>query len=205
MSDFDIRYYLNFNFSKKLQITKKMIICIEGNIGAGKSTVLDILKKRGYTVYEENLNSWGDILSQFYKDPTRWTFTLQVAILADMYDQYQDIKSMSKGIVFIERSPDSSNIFALNAKAEGKMDDIEYRIYYDLFKKLSWKPYKSFMINTDVDTCFDRMKRRSRMCEKDIRKDYLQKLADRFDMLEMEKIDGTQTPDKIVDEILDQI
>jgi deoxyadenosine/deoxycytidine kinase len=185
-----------------------MIICIEGNIGAGKSTVLNVLKKRGYTVYEENLNSWGDILSKFYIEPARWTFTLQVAILTDMYEQYnaiQHIKNAKDDIIFIERSPESSNIFALNAKSDGKMNDIEYRVYYDLFKKLVWKPFKSFMINTPISMCYNHMKHRARSCEKDIKQEYLEKLAVRFDMLEMDKVDGTQTPEQIADVILANI
>lgn len=182
-----------------------IIICIEGNIGAGKSTVLNVLKKRGYTVYEENLNSWGDILSMFYKEPSRWTFTLQIAIMTDMYERYLEMQQITKtkdDIIFVERSPDSSNIFAINSKADGNMDDVEYRIYYDLFKKLSWKPYKSFIINTPIFMCHDRIKERARPCEKHIKLEYIKRLATRFDMLELEKINGQQSPEKIADDII---
>lgn len=180
------------------------IVCIEGNIGAGKTTVLNILRKRGYVVYEENLNNWGDILAKFYADPVRWTFTLQVAILSDMYEQYSEIQTSKENIVFVERSPDTSNIFALNAKANGNMDDIEYRTYYNIFKKLYWKPYKNFMINTPLDTCFARIKTRGRIYEKNIDKKYLESIASRFDNLEMEKIDE-KSSEKIVDYILANI
>ena len=60
------------------------IICIDGLIGAGKSTILEKLKKKGYYVFKENLDEWGYFLDLFYKNKPRWAFTLQIAILNNL-------------------------------------------------------------------------------------------------------------------------
>lgn len=179
-----------------------VVVSVEGNIGAGKSAVLNVLEKRGYTVCKENLNSWGDILDKFYRDRRRWSFALQVAVMNDLSEQYSSIKNVKNDIVFIERSPASSNIFALLAKSEGNMTDVEYRIYYDLYKALKWTPHKSFMIDTPASVCLERIKTRKRECEKDVKLEYLEKLDKRFSMLDLEKVDGTKTTEEVADQII---
>lgn len=47
-----------FSFKKKMQHPQKQIMCIDGNIGAGKSTVLNEIRKK-YPVYVEDIAGWG--------------------------------------------------------------------------------------------------------------------------------------------------
>ena len=54
------------------------ILVIEGNIGAGKTTVVNILESLGYPVVREGVDVWGDILTAFYDNniplsQTSWT------------------------------------------------------------------------------------------------------------------------------------
>merc|ERR1711907_427602 len=51
-------------------------VCIDGNIGAGKSTILRQLASE-YPVREEPLDDWGDLLDAYYKDPKRHAYDLQ--------------------------------------------------------------------------------------------------------------------------------
>jgi deoxyadenosine/deoxycytidine kinase len=60
------------------------VTSIDGNIGSGKSTVLEELKQRGYFVFEEDLNNWGTLLEKFYANPKRWMCSLQIKILHDI-------------------------------------------------------------------------------------------------------------------------
>ena len=53
-------------------------LVIEGNIGAGKTTVVNILENLGYPVVREGVDVWGDILAAFYDNnmplsQTSWT------------------------------------------------------------------------------------------------------------------------------------
>ena len=65
------------------------IVSIDGMIGSGKSCVLDELERRGYTVFKEELDEWGSFLDHFYSNPTRWAFTLQMAVLVAMAERYK--------------------------------------------------------------------------------------------------------------------
>ena len=57
-----------------------MIVVIDGNIGSGKSTQVEMLKDL-YTVHREPLDQWGNLLKWFYADPKRWALTFQMKVL----------------------------------------------------------------------------------------------------------------------------
>lgn len=165
------------------------IYCIDGNIGAGKTTILNELKLKGFCVFEEDLSQWGELLRRFYLEPKRWMCTLQTAILHSMNQQYTkliDIETSieksfeieknraAEAIVFIERSPQSSMIFVKNGVKQGFLDNEEANVIKNIYDVLHWKPDKVFYLNTDLDVCFERMKKRGRECEKNVTKEYLQ-------------------------------
>ena len=66
------------NISNSVLEIKGKIVSIDGNIGAGKSSTLKELKNLGYVVFPEDIYSWQPILNNFYSDPKRWAFTLQI-------------------------------------------------------------------------------------------------------------------------------
>jgi deoxyadenosine/deoxycytidine kinase len=51
---------------------KPQIICIDGNIGVGKSSIIEKLKNLGFVSFHENLEYWGSLLDMFYENPQRW-------------------------------------------------------------------------------------------------------------------------------------
>ena len=155
------------------------VISIDGNIGAGKTSILKELEKRGCVVFPEDIGTWKPILDAFYNNPQRWTFTLQMGILNSLHDQYRQMKELSSvnTIIFMERDPSSSKIFAEICKADGFMTNDEYKIYQGIFEKLIWQPDIKLFINTNVMTCMERIRKRGRECEKDIKHAYLEKLA----------------------------
>jgi len=64
----------------------RRVLSLEGNIGAGKSTLIRLLKARGLQAVEEPVARWQSVndgeggpnlLDKFYRDPTRWAFTFQ--------------------------------------------------------------------------------------------------------------------------------
>merc|ERR1719462_520034 len=57
-------------------------ICVERNIGSGKSTLLAGLKRLGYAVFEEPVESrWAEHLVTLYSDQKRWGFTFQIEVI----------------------------------------------------------------------------------------------------------------------------
>lgn len=163
----------------------KKIFSIEGNIGAGKSSVLEIIQKQ-YTVYYEDISAW-KFLDEFYQDKKRWAFTLQTSILKTMKKQYSEIMSLKDDVIFIERSPQSSLIFAQMLYQSNHMNDKEYELIVDLYNEFKWYPTETFFINTPVSICFKRMRQRDRECERNVDEDYL----NRLNSLYMEKIGDT--------------
>jgi deoxyadenosine/deoxycytidine kinase len=79
-------------------MTEPLIISIEGNIGTGKSTFLDNLKKvqeeNIVVVIKEPLDQWlkitdkdgNSILNNFYQDPHKFSFSFQILVLKTMKD-----------------------------------------------------------------------------------------------------------------------
>lgn len=187
---------------------KTKICCIDGNIGAGKTTILNELKLRGYPVFEEELKDWGELLNRFYFDQKRWMCTLQIAILHSMSKQYEKIQNHSSPIVFIERSPQSSMIFVKNGVNQGFLDNEEANVIKNIYNALYWKPDKVFYLNTDVDVCYERMKKRGRDCEKNVTKEYLKFIQTEYLSLysnENAVIIQNNNVEKLADQILEQL
>ena len=67
-----------------------VLISVEGNIGAGKSTLIEFLKKRGFIVKPEPVIDWTiastngttiNVLEEYYKNPKKYCFCLQTCLL----------------------------------------------------------------------------------------------------------------------------
>ena len=181
-----------------------MIVCIDGCIGTGKSSVLDVFRSRGYVVYEEGLDNWSHILEKFYTDPHRWSFTLQMSILKDMHQQYVDIlKSLDNtDLVFVERSPGSAMVFVDNSKNLGYLCEEELDLYNSYYKLLTWEPDKTIQLTAPDDICLSRIKQRNRKGEEAIDIDYLTALSKRYASLPGHRLDTERPIDEVADEIL---
>lgn len=134
-----------------------MLIYIEGNIGAGKTTFLSLLNKYMETIdtklkcksslIYEPVNEWintrdsdgKNILQKFYDDQPRWAFTFQMnsfisrvdKIMDKMSNDYRDDNGEKmKNILFVERSIYTDRYcFAENCYESGNMTKMEYDIY----------------------------------------------------------------------------
>ncbi|AGE50200.1 kinase protein [Acanthocystis turfacea Chlorella virus Canal-1] len=134
-----------------------VLISIEGLIGAGKSTVLSELKKRGFKVIKEPVEKW-TFLQKFYDDPNKYSLALQTQILLTFAEQ----EIPGDDIVFVERSPAVSRyVFANMLRSEGLLTDEAMNVYSSLYTKLSlWKPDGYIYLDTPVDVCAERQKSR---------------------------------------------
>ena len=88
-----------------------MVYIVEGNIGAGKSTFLSLLKNRlpGLTIVQEPVNNWASqrqgtsLLENFYLDPKRWAFTLETYTMIARSLELQSLTA-TPGVIIMERS-----------------------------------------------------------------------------------------------------
>ena len=163
-----------------------MNIHIEGNIGAGKSTMLEYLKKNIVcNISQEPVKEWlnlsdghDNILEKFYNDIDRWSFAFQMNCFISRTHQ---LKHLPKGeLNFIERSIYSDRIFALNCYNNGNMNKIEFAIYDRwsnwLLDELCEKVDAIIYLRSSPEISAERIKERSRNSESEIPIEYLRKL-----------------------------
>lgn len=178
------------------------IISIEGNIGAGKTTLVEELKTRlshfndivflcePVDVWESVTDKHGEnILMKFYKNPQKYAFPLQMMALTTRMKSLQDAIQIAcqtgAKVIICERTIDADyNIFAKMLHADNTMEDIEFQIYKKIFDELVEKQqYKLdgiIYIDADTDVCLSRIEKRNRKGES-IAIDYLDKCKEFHD------------------------
>jgi len=73
-------------------------ICIEGNIGSGKSTLIKSLEGSGYEVHPEPVRErWGQFLPILYNDPARWGMCFQMEVLDWFHSLKEEFKAKHAG------------------------------------------------------------------------------------------------------------
>ncbi|AUD40254.1 deoxycytidine kinase [Flamingopox virus FGPVKD09] len=176
-----------FDNCSLLETDKK--ISVEGNISAGKSTLLNILSDNGYNVVQEPLEQWRgkilgtNLLEKLYKDPSRWGYTFQAHAFWTRIKTYIDALNKNKGNVILERSVFSDKyVFATALHDIGYIDDTEWAIYNEYSKWMTEfmdiKIDGIIYLKTSPDTCYKRMLNRARPEENNVKIDYLNRLHD---------------------------
>jgi len=173
---------------------KPIIISIEGNIGSGKSTILeklqDFMKDNNRIVFlKEPVNIWEtikdentgeNILQKFYNNQNKYAFPFQVMAYASRLSMIRNtIKNCNDiDIIICERSlAADKHIFAKMLYDDGKIDDINYQIYnkfYNMFEE-EFKLDGIVYIDADAEICSERINKRCRAGESNISLEYLQK------------------------------
>lgn len=169
------------------------VFSIEGNIGAGKSTLIEYLKEK--LVNDENIifvsepldmwqtiqdNNGVNMLTKFYENQDKYAFSFQVMAFATRLLKMKGEmkKKPNARIIICERSLEADyNIFAKMLHDDGKIETINYKVYlqfYDLYKDEF--PTKGLIyINAGPETCQQRINKRNRSGEEGIPMEYLQK------------------------------
>ena len=110
-----------------MQTEKSQIrhIAIAGNIGAGKTTLSEMLaKKLGWDVHYENTEN-NPYLADFYMEMKRWSFNLQVFFLSSRYQQVLNIQRGNRTVVQDRTIYEDAYIFAPNLSDMGLMEKRE--------------------------------------------------------------------------------
>jgi deoxyadenosine/deoxycytidine kinase len=153
-----------------------MIITIDGNIGSGKTSVLNYLHKTYKIPIDlEPVDSWNSYLSKQYDDKLD-VFKFQVRIWLDRC--WVQEKS-EKTTVLMERSPYFiKNTFIKSAFDTEMISQHEYNILLDLHKKTDniWTSNTYIYLKSNPDNCYKRIKKRNRPSEKNITEEYIQML-----------------------------
>ena len=110
-----------------------MHVAIAGNIGAGKTTLTQLLAK--HYKWEAQLEDVVDnpYLDDFYNQMERWSFNLQVYFLNSRFRQVLQIRESGKDIIQDRTIYEDANIFAPNLHAMGLMTNRDFENYSSLF------------------------------------------------------------------------
>jgi deoxyadenosine/deoxycytidine kinase len=152
-------------------------IILEGNIGSGKSTILSELRSPFEKKFEpvEKFT----LLESYYKDPFRFANDLQIQV-ADVHLEVE--KNFTTPTIF-ERTIETS-VYIFSSMAYD--DQMITRTQFDALKQKLNKsvPVSAFIyIDVDLDACMDRISKRGRPGEENIKKEYLNKLKTKMDLL----------------------
>lgn len=176
-----------------------MIVCVEGNIGSGKSTVLEVLNGLGYSTKEEPVDEWGEMLQMYYTDPTTWSLAFNLKVL----NSFQ--KTPPGDTVIVERSPGACrHVFGQLAYNDEHMTPVSWGVFKGYHDRLGWEPDMYIYIDTPVETCYERMHARGRECEQGISKEYLARIEFqyqnflKFTETAVHRVDGTESDRKSV-------
>lgn len=152
-------------------------IAFEGNIGAGKTTLVQKIAEdfNAKTVLERFADN--PFLPKFYKDQNRYAFPLEMSFLADRYQQLSDDLAqfdLFKDFVIADYHIFKSLIFAKITLAED-----EYRLYrnlFDIIYKEMPKPDLYVYLYQDTSRLLQNIRKRGRSYEQNIPAEYLNKI-----------------------------
>ena len=162
------------NPKDKFNISNFKYIAIEGNIGAGKSSLakmisVDFNSKLILERFADN-----PFLPKFYEEPDRYAFTLEMSFLAERYQQITD--DLSQLNIFNDSIISDYDIFKSLIFSKITLSDDEFALYRKLFFSMYkdiLKPDLYIYLNQNVDRLKENIKKRGRDYEQNIDKKYL--------------------------------
>jgi deoxyadenosine/deoxycytidine kinase len=160
-----------------------MHIAIVGNIGAGKTTLAELLAKSyGWEPLYEAVDN-NPYLEDFYNDMKRWSFNLQIYFLNSRYRQLIDLQTSNRNVVQDRTIYEDAFIFAENLHDMGLMTTRDYDNYRSIFDNMTAyikPPDLLVYLKASVPTLVNNIQRRGREYETGIRLDYLSKLNEKY-------------------------
>lgn len=161
-----------------------MHIAIAGNIGAGKTTLTDLLAKHyGWEAHYEDVVD-NPYLDDFYHQMDRWSFNLQVYFLNSRFRQVLQIRQSGKTIIQDRTIYEDAHIFAPNLHAMGLMSNRDFKNYatlFDLMQDLVAAPDLLIYLRSTVPNLVGQIHKRGREYENSISIEYLSGLNDRYE------------------------
>ena len=156
-------------------------IAIAGNIGAGKTTLTELLSKHYKWIPQFEDADHNPYLNDFYEDMTRWSFNLQIYFLNGRLSQLLEIQRGTETVIQDRTIYEDANIFAPNLHDMGLMSKRDFDNYFNFFETLRsmvQPPDLLIYLNASVPTLVAQIQKRGREYEENIRLDYLKKLND---------------------------
>ena len=171
----------------------KNIICIEGNIGVGKTTLIEQLQMymNDTDFIFEPVELWKNIkdtnnenmLQKFYNDQERWAYSFQtLAYITYMKDIEDKLRTSKASNIVLDRSLDTNKyIFEKMLYNNKKISEIEHQMYnlwFNFYNDYVRKEFNNIIVylKCDPKIALERIKKRGRIEEQNIDLDYLNQI-----------------------------
>lgn len=162
----------------------KKFVAVAGNIGVGKSTLVEMLCVRmGWEPFYEPVAE-NPYLADFYKDMDAWSFHSQVFFLSHRLRSHFQLSQHSSSVVQDRSVYEDAEIFAQNLYLQGHISKRDYQSYRDLYETtMGFLPPPDLVIylRASVPTLMHRISNRGRAYEQTISPDYLQGLNNLYE------------------------
>jgi deoxyadenosine/deoxycytidine kinase len=161
-------------------------IAVAGNIGCGKSTLVDfICRTYGVEPFFEP-NAENPYLADYYADMKKWAFHSQIYFLAHKFRIHQDLDERRgvKTVVQDRTIFEDAEVFAAYMHRSGYIDERDWQVYTDLYRtilKSLRPPDLMIYLRASVATIKKRVKLRARPEEQAIPTAYLRALNELYE------------------------
>ena len=162
----------------------KRSIAIAGNMGTGKSTLVDFLHRTYGVVPFYEPNDMNPYLADFYKDMKRWAFQSQLYFLSNKFRLHQEL-DRQPGVVALDRTIfEDAEIFATalyQMRKISKRDWETYQGFYHAILDAIRPPDLMIYLRCSMRTLRQRIRLRGRKMEQDVPLSYLKRLERLYD------------------------
>ena len=158
-------------------------IAVAGNIGAGKTTLTELLAKHYKWIPHFEDVEHNPYLNDFYEEMPRWSFQLQIYFLNSRLNQLVEIRNGSETVIQDRTIYEDAYIFAPNLHEMGlmsKRDFDNYAKFFQTLKTMVQPPDLLIYLQASVPTLVGQIQSRGREYEENIRLDYLKRLNEYY-------------------------
>ena len=161
-----------------------MYVAVAGNIGAGKTSLAELLSKHySWEAHFEDVID-NPYLDDFYSHMERWSFNLQVYFLNSRFRQLKNFKASNKDFIQDRTIYEDSSIFAPNLHAMGLMNQRDFNNYQSLFglmESVVEGPDMLIYLRSSIPNLVHKIHKRGREYENSISIEYLSRLNERYE------------------------
>ncbi|MFH1812357.1 MAG: deoxynucleoside kinase [Pseudomonadota bacterium] len=162
---------------------RRKYIAVAGNIGAGKSSLVDWLcRTYGIAPFFEP-NEANPYLADFYSDMKTWAFKSQLFFLTHKFRIHQDLDRSSGTVVQDRTIYEDAEIFATALHRARYIDSRDFATYQELYRTIlrSLEPPDLLIVLTcPMRTLRRRIQQRGRKMEQNIKPTYLRRIDDLY-------------------------
>lgn len=161
-----------------------MYVAVAGNIGAGKTSLAELLSKHyGWEAHFEDVID-NPYLDDFYNQMERWSFNLQIYFLNSRFGQLKNFKASNKDFIQDRTIYEDARIFAPNLHAMGLMNQRDFNNYQSLFglmESMVEAPDMLIYLRSSIPNLVHKIHKRGREYENSISIEYLSRLNERYE------------------------